>query len=295
MSLLNTLRFILDHPLNSGDRLGTLWRFASWQMGSRLVPGPVAVDFVEGTRLLVSPGQAGATGNIYAGLHEMNEMGFVLHMLRGGELFVDVGANIGSYTILAAGTVRARVVAFEPGADAFRILRDNVRLNDLGALVEIRNEAVGATAGEVEFTQGGDTVNRVALPSETGASTTVKMNTLDNALAGRIPSVIKIDVEGFESQVIAGASATIENPELKAIIIETNGSGAVYDARDSDLHAVIAQSGFTACTYDPFTRKVTAAAGPSSNGNTIYVREIPAASQRVESARKFSIAGHGFL
>ena len=250
---------------------------------------------MEGTRLLVSPGQAGATGNIYAGLHELSEMGFVLHLLREGDLFADVGANIGSYTILAAGSVGAHVISFEPGGEAFRILRDNVRLNDLGALVEIRNEAVGASVGEVDFTEGGDTVNRVALPSETRRSTRVSMNTLDNALAGRIPAVMKIDVEGFESRVIAGASATIADQRLQAIIIETNGSGTVYGANDSELHAAIIQRGFTACAYDPFARKLTTVAAPSASGNTIYARDIESASRRVEVARKFSIAGHGFL
>jgi hypothetical protein len=100
MGLLNTLRFIVEHPLNSGKRLASLRRFAAWQIGSRLVPGPVVVEFVGGTRLLVAPGQTGATGNLYAGLHELPEMAFVLHLLRPGDLFVDIGANIGSYTPL---------------------------------------------------------------------------------------------------------------------------------------------------------------------------------------------------
>lgn len=45
----------------------------------------------------------GATGNWYCGLQEYEDMSFVLHALRPGDLFVDVGANIGSYSILAAG------------------------------------------------------------------------------------------------------------------------------------------------------------------------------------------------
>jgi hypothetical protein len=44
------------------------------------------------------------SGNIYAGLHEFGDMAFVLHFLRAGDLFADVGANIGSYTVLASMT-----------------------------------------------------------------------------------------------------------------------------------------------------------------------------------------------
>jgi hypothetical protein len=54
------------------------------------------------------------TGNLYAGLHEFSEMGFLLHLLRQNDLFVDVGANLGSYTVLASAVCQARNIAFEP-------------------------------------------------------------------------------------------------------------------------------------------------------------------------------------
>jgi len=41
------------------------------------------------------PGETGVTGNIYTGLHEFSSMGYLLHVLREGDLFVDVGANVG--------------------------------------------------------------------------------------------------------------------------------------------------------------------------------------------------------
>lgn len=60
----------------------------------------VQFDWIEGARLMVRNGMTGATGNIYCGLHEFTDMSFVLHLLRPDDLFVDVGANIGSYTVL---------------------------------------------------------------------------------------------------------------------------------------------------------------------------------------------------
>jgi hypothetical protein len=64
---------------------------------------PVVVPFVGDTRLLVARGMRGATGNVYVGLHEFEEMAFALHALRPSSRFIDVGANVGSYTVLAAG------------------------------------------------------------------------------------------------------------------------------------------------------------------------------------------------
>ncbi len=76
-SPLSTLSFVLGHPLSRGRKLANLARFARWQIGARLVPGPIAIGFVNGAMLLAKPGLTGATGNVYVGLHEFADMGFV--------------------------------------------------------------------------------------------------------------------------------------------------------------------------------------------------------------------------
>ena len=129
LSFIKTLRFIWRHPLNASRRLSALKRWFFWQLGSRLVPGPVAVNFVNGARLLVKPGMTGATQNIYCGLQEFEEMAFLLHFLRKDDLFLDIGANIGSYTILAASSVGARTMAVEPIPITFSVLIENILLN----------------------------------------------------------------------------------------------------------------------------------------------------------------------
>lgn len=137
------LAFVLGHPLNRGHGITAITRVLRWQIGSRLLPAGSALPFVGGTRLFATRGMTGATGNWYCGLHEVEEMGFVLHALRPGELFVDVGANIGSYTVLAAGAVGADVVAVEPVPTTFAVLRRNVCLNDLVDRVFLRERRVG--------------------------------------------------------------------------------------------------------------------------------------------------------
>ena len=51
----------------------------------------------------------GATGNLFCGLHEIEDMGFVLHFLRSDDIFLDVGVNVGTYTVLAAGVAGSSV------------------------------------------------------------------------------------------------------------------------------------------------------------------------------------------
>src|SRR5947207_3361417 len=108
MGLYANLRYITRHPLNRKHPARAVGRFVRWQIGSRLIGGKAAVPFVGPTRLLISRGMHGATGNYYCGLHEFEDMALVLHALRPGDLFFDVGANVGSYTVLAGGAAGAR-------------------------------------------------------------------------------------------------------------------------------------------------------------------------------------------
>ena len=69
---------------------------------------------------------AGATGNIYVGLHEFAEMAFLLHLLRPEDLFGDIGANIGQFAIqMRRAQPNAIIHSFEPIPDVARQLRDN--------------------------------------------------------------------------------------------------------------------------------------------------------------------------
>lgn len=289
MAFWKTVKFILNHPLNRQRKVAALRRFVNWQLGSRLVPGSVAVPFIGDTRLLVMPGMTGATGNIYSGLHEFEDMAFVLHILRPNDLFVDVGANIGSYSIIAAGTCGASVIAVEPIAQTFQHLVDNVRLNGLELRIAVKNLGLGEVPGELTFSAGLDTVNHVLVEEERGdlEAVAVRMDTLDRMLEGLVPLVIKIDVEGFETAVLKGAARTLESPDLVAIVLELNGSGTRYGFDDAILHDHLLQLGFCPFRYDPFGRTLDKLDGRNSqSGNTIYVRNLQLVAARLKQAER---------
>jgi FkbM family methyltransferase len=294
MGLLGTLSFLLRHPLSQGRKLATLRRYAGWQIGARLVPGPVACEFANGAYLLARPGMTGATGNVYVGLHEFEEMAFVLHFLRAGDLFVDVGANIGSYSLLATAGAKAECIAFEPGAAAFAWLERNVLLNGVGARTELHQRAVGGRVGTVALTRDGDTLNRVvtdpvadALPTDS-----VSLTTLDAALAGRVPILAKIDVEGFETEVLNGATETLAAPALRALLLEVNGSGRRYGYSDADLRRHLEAMGFAECAYRPFERRlVPRREGRPDAPNTLFVRDRAFVEARLRNAALIEVHG----
>lgn len=291
MSLISTLRFITNHPLNNQQKLDAVFRFIKWQVGSRILPGTVAVNFVNDARLLVSPGMTGATGNIYTGLHEFEDMAFLLHVLRADDLFIDIGANVGSYTILAGKVVGAKCIAIEPIPVTFNHLLDNISLNQISTKVVAHNLGIGRDTGILKFTTNLDTVNHVITDAEEGIEILeVPVRSLDE-IAGKLdPFLMKIDVEGFETDVVAGGEEVFSKTSLNAIIMELNGSGSRYGYDEPSLHQKIIGYGFSPYSYLPVKRELVSLNGKNSeSGNTLYIRDIKIATDRIKSAPTFSV------
>jgi FkbM family methyltransferase len=246
---------------------------------------------VNDARLIVRPGMTGATGNVYVGLHELEEMAFLLHALRPTDLFVDVGANVGSYTVLASKGVGARCVSFEPVPSSFATLRDNVLLNGVEERVELHAKAVGSEDGTISFTLNYDTCNRVATSQDqVGDTLAVDLVALDSLASVREACIVKIDVEGFERAVLTGARKLLDSPTLLAIIMETlGGQGASAHATAHDLALEL---GFSPHTYSPFDRRlISLGRGYKSDGNTIYVRDLAKLRERIETGPTFQVLG----
>lgn len=286
-----TLRHYLEHPLGRRNRGATLMRIVRWQLGSRLLGTRVAVPFVDGSRLLVGTGMHGATGNVYVGLMEFEDMAFVLHLLREGDQFLDVGANVGVYSILAASR-GARVLAVEPVPATYEQLLDNIHLNRFEAKVEARNVGVGREPGELRFTTGHGPTDHVLAAGESAAhAATVAVDALDALAASWAPVMMKIDVEGFEANVIAGATHMLNEPSLQAVLIELNGLGARYGFNDDDIHKALMAAGFSPASYEPFARRLTLKEGHRTSGNTLYVRNFPVLEQRLREATPVQVVG----
>lgn len=285
-----TLQFLLKHPLLQGRPLYALCRFFVWQLRSRIWRRPTVFSWIGPSKLWLRSGWGGLTGNYYAGLYDFEDMGFLLHFLRPGDLFVDVGANMGSYMVLASAVCGARSVAFEPVPISFERLLANRDLNGLGTLSDCRQRAVGASAGTAAMTSSLDAMNHVVGGETPGI--TVQVVTLDEDLP-ETPSLMKIDVEGFESEVLRGARRHLSDPRLQAIIIELNGVGRRYGKSDADIHAYLVAAGFGAYRYSPRSRALTALDAPG-DANTLYCRDRTFVEGRLRSGSVFTAAKRSF-
>ena len=200
-----------------------LTRSATFQLKARLTRRPVLADLGE-AKILVYLGNAAATKVIYGSPPDWEEMLAWKRIIRRGDLFIDVGANVGTYSLWAA-ALGARVIAVEPDSLALARLRDNVVLNSRFD-IEVIPAALADHEGTVGFTEGLDTVNRI------GSGRVVKALTLDGVLGQERARGVKIDVEGFEQVVLAGAQNAIAAHRIDILQLEWNGMSRVSVGAD---------------------------------------------------------------
>jgi FkbM family methyltransferase len=291
MSLLNTLKYVTNHPLNKNQKAQAVCRFLKWQIGSRLLPGKVVYTWINGAKIIISPGETALTGNLYCGLYEFTDMAFLLHVLRKEDLFVDVGANVGSYTILACASVGARGYCIEPVPSTYLRLMDNIRLNNLIGNVECLNIGLGDEKGIARFTSNRNCTNHVLKEGEnTYDEITVRMDTLDSVLKNKSPFIIKVDVEGYENKILKGAQRVLSNESLQSLIIETDDRNSGYDSDHTSISELMNDFGFHKYTYDPFNRELTIPRHDKNNSNnTIYIRNKDIILDRIKHARYMTI------
>jgi FkbM family methyltransferase len=296
-NILTTILFVFNHPLNSQYRFASVFKYLRWQIGSRVLGLPILIPLLEDVHVFCKPGLTGVTGNIYCGLDEYEFMSLVLHSLREGDLLVDVGANEGTYTLLASGGPGCEVIAFEPIPQIFNRLERNVRLNGLTKLVRLVNIGLGSKAESMCFTSNDDTKDHALVEGEASSNqVTVSIDKLDNILGDCFPTIIKIDVEGFEYEVLSGSENTLNKESLLALIVETNGSGLRYGRDDRMVFDLLSRNGFRPYFYNPKARLFTEATfGGSYSYNTIFIRDLQEISSRVLKGREYRLANGSVL
>jgi FkbM family methyltransferase len=173
---------------------------------------------------------------IFCNSFEQPEQKFLQAFLRTDDIFVDVGANIGLFTLLAAQRVgcRGRVFTFEPSQSTFQRLKDNIHLNKLQN-VKCYQLALSEREEMLSFTialDGWDAWNSLAHPTAgtTFTTETVKCITWDQVteregLVGKV-ALMKIDVEGWETHVLRGAKNTLSRDDAPTLLIEFTEAAA---------------------------------------------------------------------
>jgi FkbM family methyltransferase len=157
-------------------------------------------------------------------------------ILRPGDTVLDIGANIGLTAVRSSNLVgeTGHVHAFEPNPQMQQLLKDSIAHNQLSNIT-LHSIALGDQPGTLELSvpvghSGAGSLVRKAGNPERAESVQVAVKTLDSVLAQIGPiRLVKIDVEGFEPQVLKGADGLFSRNPPDAMIVELNGYEAAMD------------------------------------------------------------------
>lgn len=209
--LLKRINNFINRPDVQQNVFTAIVKRLTWRLHWAISKRPYVVDFAK--TLKISLPQSGSASLIYyQGLSEYETADFVERVLKPGMTFLDIGAHIGEYTLLAAQLVgsEGKVYAFEPQPSLFPILAKNVKQNGLEH-VELNQTAVSNSEGKIEFAVASESsvssIRNNASDESKYKLIHVKSVSLDNFWSkhtGRI-DLIKIDVEGAEKLVFEGA------------------------------------------------------------------------------------------
>ncbi len=194
-------------------------------------PGYTPIRTSWGVEIVADPTRAIGRSILTTGIYDLAVSEALARLISSGDTVIDAGANVGYMTVLASVVAGpgGRVISFEPHPELFSLIQRNVAAAS-GHLqiahAELHQAALGAHPGAAqlhvppgfESNDGIASIRRPTAPSD--RSLTVPVETLDRVLADRSATVLKLDVEGFEPQVLQGAAECLASGRIRHILFE---------------------------------------------------------------------------
>lgn len=226
LSYISFLNFILTHPLNRETKMNTLLRILWWKINQKLFNFPVIVELVKDVKCICFPKDSHySTLVMYQRFPEYGEMSFLLDNLKEGDILIDVGANIGVFSLLASSKIkRGKVYAFEPSSKILPKLYANIALNQKADRIEVIEKAIADKSELINFDLSGyPDYNHILFDSNKFKSSkknilTIEAITLDKFIKERglkKIKMIKIDVEGAEMLVLRGLKQSLKEKRIE--------------------------------------------------------------------------------
>jgi len=250
------VRQVWTHPANRRHRIGALARAVGWQVHKRVIRKPKDITLFSGMRIRCYPMSNSASNLFYFGqFYEYDEMRFLARYLRPGDGFIDGGANIGTYSLLAARIVGrgGHIDAFEPDPQSADRCRENLALNGL-EWVEVHEAALADHEGTATFLTGGDVTNRIVLRKQAKASRHIDVSCvgIDESVSPEANyAMAKLDLEGGEVAALRGGERHLieANPPVGQVevidrLLHDLGSSA------KELFDMFSDHGYDLARYD---------------------------------------------
>lgn len=221
---------------------------------TKIVPKPnpkelCIIKTIHGFKILVDPFlDKGLERQLFIhGTYEEGTLKIMNYILKDNSVFMDIGSNIGLMSLHAAQIMSGsgKVLSFEPLSSTYDILRQNIKLNNF-VNIEAVNIAIGSINGSVNIYDN-IAINRgsasLLKPNHTESRNQIRIKSIDKYIEEHQISsnidCIKIDVEGWELEVLKGAKKTLSGPNAPICIVECSTLHPTYGGGTQDIYAFL--------------------------------------------------------
>ena len=232
------------HPSHRGRRTAAIGTALKYELWTNLLGRPCHIPLGERSRIIAYKGETNPPHAVMHNPPNWPDMLVWRRYLRPGDLFLDIGANIGVYSVYAA-ECGADVISVEPVPQNAKRVRENLDLN--GYRGEVVQKALSDQPGSVHVTADEDSYNH--LVDEGGIEVTA--STLD-ALLGDRSAVAKIDVEGAEELVLAGGRKALGEHRIKLLQLEWTVNERLGISDRANAQTILEDAGYELFVPDRF-------------------------------------------
>lgn len=280
---------IRSNPISKDNLIKAFSNYLYFNLSCR-IKEEIIYKGINNIKFSIKKGDAGLVGNIYFGLYEFEDSMFVIHFLRENDFFLDIGSNLGHFSLIASGVANANSIAIEPIPTTYERLLKQIKINKFEDKIEALNIGLADVTSTLYFSTDRGTMNRIVDINYSNAIK-VAVTTLDaiNKTNKNI-SLIKMDVEGYENYVLQGGIETLSNINLKAIIVELNNSGAKYNISDNEVYSKLLKLNFEPYRYNPLKRELIKLDSYNKEDfNTIFIRDLDYVQERIANSEYYKI------
>ncbi len=267
-----TIKYIWSHPSCKNKKIQSISRFFSWQLYKRVFQRSIDIQLLPGVKIRCYPDSHSAAAVLYCGLYDYDEMNFLLRYLRDEDSFLDIGANVGVYTLMAASKIKSgSIYSFEVLPKNYNRLEENVDLNQFQHVKPYKLAVSDFTGTTALNLAGGDSMPFITLTA-TDNTITVPTDMLDNLLQNKSfanLTLAKMDIEGAEILAFKGATSLLKQQRPYVWILEINDAVNNFGYHKQDVADFLQDYGYHLYNYDADTNKLDAVTLDQQRGNNV--------------------------
>ena len=238
---------VLYHPLNKSQKVFIFFRILFWKLNQLFFKYPVVIQFTKSIKCICYPQSSYGSMIIYEHFPDYFEAQFLLKILKKDSNFVDVGAGLGDYSLLAAEKIKTgHIYAFEPVSLPCSQFKENIAINNLQNIITLSTEVVSNSNKGVHFDEEDITeVSHISAQAKGKKHPSISLDSLVKQKNIKKIYILKVDVEGAEMLVLSGGKKIFKKGIVKNIILELNANNIHFGTSHTKVIEFLQKQGYS--------------------------------------------------